>query len=101
MYGTVARMRAKQGHQAQLQALNEERRSNPGDGFVAAYVLQSDADPQEMWLMAVFESRDAYRKNAEAPDTDAQYRQMREHLEADPEWHDGEIVFGVGGGTAS
>ena len=93
MYGTVARMRVKPGHDAQMRALNEERQQNPADGFVGAYVLRSDADPQEHWIVAVFRDRDVYRRNAEDPATDAQYRRMREHLEADPEWHDGEIIF--------
>ena len=31
--------------------------------------------------------------NADSPAQDARYRQFRALLEADPEWHDGEIVL--------
>ena len=37
--------------------------------------------------------RDAYRANASDPEQDRWYRRMREHLDADPEWTDGELVY--------
>ena len=40
---------------------------------------------------ASFQDRGTYDANADDPAMDAQYREYRELLEADPEWHDGEI----------
>ena len=44
------------------------------------------------YVAVAFESEEAYRNNAATPEQDAWYRRMLEHLEGDPEWHDGEIV---------
>ena len=31
--------------------------------------------------------------NADDPEQDKWYQEMRQHLEADPAWHDGEIIY--------
>ena len=101
MYGTVARMRVKSGHELQLQALNDEWTQGRGrqvEGFVASYVLRPDERPDELILVAIFRDRDSYRANASDPEQDRWYRQMREHLESDPEWTDGELIFASTGG---
>ena len=58
---------------------------------LTATFFRSDEDPQTCWMVAVFESREAYRANAERPNQDVRYRLMRSCLEEDPEWHDGEV----------
>jgi quinol monooxygenase YgiN len=94
MYGTIARMRVKPGKEAEFVAFSRDRensRSVPGS--VNTYVYRMDADPNEYYLVAVFESRDAYVANANSPDQDAEYRKLLELLEGAPEWHDGEVVY--------
>jgi len=101
MYGTIARMHVKSNHQQQLQAMNDEWAQGRGrqvDGFVASYVLRPDDRPDELLLVAIFRDRDSYRANASDPEQDRWYRQMREHLQADPEWTDGEVYASTGGG---
>ncbi|MPZ23142.1 MAG: hypothetical protein GEU28_06270 [Dehalococcoidia bacterium] len=95
MYGTVARMKIKPGKLAELQRFTEESdRARGGiNGAIAYYVFQSDRDPDEMVLAAIFESKEAYRANAEDPKQDEWYQQMRQMLQGDPEWDDGEIVI--------
>jgi quinol monooxygenase YgiN len=96
MYGTVARMRVKPDHEQQLRAFNQEWTQERGqklDGFVATYVLKPDQQAHELILVAVFRDRESYRANASDPEQDRWYRMMREHLDADPEWSDGEFVF--------
>ena len=56
--------------------------------------------PDELILVAVFRDRESYRANADDPEQDKWYRQLREHLQADPEWTDGEVVFAGPGATA-
>src|SRR6266446_6563728 len=97
MYGTVARMRLKSNSDEQVQALNDEfarERGRKIEGFVASYVLRPDNRKDELILVAVFRDRASYRANAADPEQDRWYRRLREHLESDPEWTDGEVVFG-------
>ncbi len=95
MYGTVANLRLKSGSGPALVALMEEwgRERKPHvRGAVAGYVLQPDDRSSEAILVAVFEDRATYRANADDPEQDRWYRRVREHLEADPTWTDGEIT---------
>lgn len=95
MYGTVAKVRVKPGHEEQLEHMleqwNRDRRPQV-PGVVADYTFRLDRDPQELMLVAVFKDRKTFRTNAEDPEQDRWYRQMREHLESDPEWNDGEVI---------
>ena len=92
MYGTVARLRVKPGMTEQLEALSREWQSMTSAGLVSSTLYRMDADPNEVYLAVVFQDRESYRKNAEDSETDALYRRMREMLDADPEWHDGEVI---------
>jgi hypothetical protein len=40
----------------------------------------------------MFESREAYQANSATPEQGARFQRLRELMESDPEWHDGEIV---------
>jgi heme-degrading monooxygenase HmoA len=91
MYGTVARFRVKPGMEQKLQETMSGDENIPG--YVGAIVYKMDDNPNEMYLAVVFDSKEAYVKNADSPEQDARYREFREMLEADPEWHDGEVVY--------
>ena len=67
MYGTVARMRAKPGLGAQLEALQAEYDDLEIDGHVATHVYRLDADPDDYYLATIFRDRESYRRNAEDP----------------------------------
>jgi quinol monooxygenase YgiN len=91
MYGTIARLRVSPGKHDELRRFgSEEVDALPSLAF--QYVLQSDANPNEMWLVVGFESRDAYKTNAESPEQHERYLKFRALLDADPEWHDGEFI---------
>ena len=93
MYGTVARMTLKPGaEQRMLELMREEERAGiPGDRGTIVY--RSDRDPNEYYLAILFESREACVANASSPEMHQRYLQYRELLTADPEWHDGEVVY--------
>lgn len=94
MYGTVARMRVKPGKLDDLLTLvKEEDADGVIPGLTSQLVYQSDANPDEFYLAVVFDSKDAYWKNAQSPEQNARYLKMRELLAEDPEWHDGEVVY--------
>jgi quinol monooxygenase YgiN len=89
MYGTIARMKTKPGAMELLKKL-EMRRPK---GFLGSYVYQMDADPNELWMVVMFESKQAYMENADSPEQNEEYLQLRELLVEDPVWNDGEVVF--------
>ena len=89
MYGTIACISARPGA---LDALKEMEQRRPA-GFVASYIYQMDANPDELWMVVMFESREAYLANARSTEQNAEYRQARHYMESDPEWHDGVVVF--------
>lgn len=88
MFGTVARIRIKPGHEDDLARIAGEITATNPPGFVTNYVLRSKDDPQERWLIAIFESEQAYYDNASRPETNAQYERWMEITEGQPEWHD-------------
>lgn len=98
MFGTVARMRVKPGAEPLLMAWTEAMRGRDNavrasHGWLSTAIFRSLEDPLVFWMAVVFESREAYRENAERPNQDAQYIRLRSCLEADPEWHDGDVFF--------
>lgn len=91
MYGTVAKMKLKPGAEQKIMETMEGSQTGR-EGHVATYVFKSDADPNVHFVTTIFESKSAYKKFADSPAQDERFRQMRELLAAEPEWHDGEVV---------
>ena len=96
MYGTVAHLRIKPGAEEKLRQQLREFESIKVPGFKSTSIYRADANPNEYYMAVVFESKDAYHANANSPEQDARYRKMRELLDGDPEWHDGEIIHHSG-----
>jgi quinol monooxygenase YgiN len=91
MYGTVARLTIKPGKAEEVTRMGQEM-SAQIPGLVSEYVYRTDADPNELYLVVIFESERAYRDNANSPEQHARYEQYRSLLAADPEWHDGHVI---------
>ena len=94
MYGTVAHMRVKAGQQADLIKLIGEwnaERAPKISGAVSGYMVRLDNDPQDMIMIGIFENKDTYQANANDPEQDKWFRRIMEHLESEPQWHDGEF----------
>jgi heme-degrading monooxygenase HmoA len=96
MYGTIARMRLKPGAEEEIARLSREDAPQI-PGFAFQYVYRMDADPSEVYLVVAFESKEAYRANAESPEQNARYERFAALMEGPPEWHDGEIVYSYPG----
>src|SRR6266550_498061 len=92
MFGTVARYLLKAGHEKQFIDEMGSFEGDPPAGWMYHTIFRSTKDPNEIWLSVVFESEEAYRKNADSPDMDREYRRMLEHLQGEPEWHDGHVI---------
>jgi heme-degrading monooxygenase HmoA len=92
MYGSVARWRVKEGKEQELEQLAEELMRERPPGSNTVYVYRADADPREYWVASSWDSKEAYTTNSNTPQQDQRFRQLRDLMDSDPEWHDGEIV---------
>ena len=101
MYGTIARLQVQPGMEKQFLALFDEY--EPAEmpaGALGTYLYQMDRGTNEYYMAVLFEDEKSYLANAESPEQDARYRKLRAVLAADPEWHDGEVVFSLQRETA-
>jgi antibiotic biosynthesis monooxygenase (ABM) superfamily enzyme len=92
MYGTIMRARLKKDHVRDFLALGKEwdaRERRRAVGFSGSQILW-EKEPGRFALLVRFVDEESYRKNAASPEQDAFYRRMRECLEEDPEWIDGD-----------
>jgi quinol monooxygenase YgiN len=91
-YGTVARYRVKSGREDKFVEQMKEFESSPPSGWIYTTLFRSTTDPNEIWMSVVFESEESYRRNADSPGMGQQYQSMLEHLQGEPEWHDGHVI---------
>jgi quinol monooxygenase YgiN len=91
-YGTVAKYRVKPGHEEKFLAQMKAFEESPPPGWIYTTLFRADADSNEIWMSVVFENADLYKKNANSPEMTREYRAMLEHLQAEPEWHDGDVI---------
>ncbi len=90
MYGTIARLRVKAGKEDCLHELAAGEQFSPDQ--IAEYVYRSDSEPGIAYLVVAFTSEEAYRRNAERPETHASYERLLQYLDGEPEWRDGAII---------
>jgi quinol monooxygenase YgiN len=95
MYGTVARVRVQEAYADHFLENMNEIQVGRAPGQVAVYVYQMDKNSREYYLVAMFENKESYFANANSPEQGERFTKMMEMLEAEPEWHDGEIVYAV------
>ncbi len=93
MYGTVARMKLKPGGAEKMRTLNEAYKDLAIPGYVGTTVYQMDADADEVFLVVAFDSKESYTANANDPAQNERFQEMMAVLAAEPEWHDGEIIY--------
>ena len=92
MYGTVARWRVKAGKEQEFEQLLNDVTNEVPTGSRGVFLYRADADPLEYWVASQWDSKEAYTSNSSTPEQDGRYRRLRELMDSDPEWHDGEIV---------
>ena len=93
MYGTTARMRLTPGSEAMFRAHLGALQAYPTEGWICTTYSHSSADPLDVWLSVVYDSEESYRAAAESISQHALYIRLRSVLEADPEFHDGEVLY--------
>lgn len=92
MYGTIAKYRVKPGRDEEFLADLKRFEDSPPPGWVYHTIFRSVDNQNELWMSVVFESEDTYKQNADSPEMDREYRRLLEHLESEPEWHDGHVI---------
>lgn len=88
MYGTIAKMRLNRANVPALVTLLADQTSQI-EGILGSEVLVAE-ESDVAWLVVRFTDKAAYVANAESPEQNERYLQMRALLSDDPEWHDGE-----------
>jgi heme-degrading monooxygenase HmoA len=92
MYGTLMRGRLLPGKEQEIEAFaRRESEETRVEGHLGEYVLTSEKNPGEFLVLVLFDSKETYWKNAQSPEQDGRYRQLRALLATDPTWEDGEI----------
>jgi quinol monooxygenase YgiN len=99
MYGTIARFRIKPGVKDEFVKTMDSFDDQPISGWVADYYFQTDRDPDEFYLVAIFKDKETYVVNADSPGQHERYLKFRSFLVDDPEWHDGFILSATGPGA--
>jgi hypothetical protein len=90
MYGTVGRVRIKKEKQQEFLDTIMGQPNDSVAGFKQAFVMFPENREGEAILVAMFEDRDSYWKNANDPAQDERYREFSKYFEGEPEWSDGE-----------
>lgn len=62
------------------------------NGWQMSVVGTRKDNPEEIWGMVTWDTSERYYKNAESPEQDKDFQQMRKLLAADPEWFDCDVV---------
>jgi hypothetical protein len=96
MYGTIAHFRIRPGTRDEFIKVMDSFGDEPIAGWMADYYFQMDKDPEEFFLVAIFEDKESYLSNADSPEQHERYLKFRSFLVDDPEWNDGLIVSGTG-----
>ena len=98
MYGTIYRMNVKPGQEQRLVEVFKEwerERKPKVQGAVAGLLLKPDNHPGEFIGVVMFKDKAAYIANANDPEQDKWYLKLRDLLQDDPTWEDGEYVAGA------
>ena len=95
MYGTIARLRLQPGRENDLTEHLKRYDVTTLPGAVGTALYRADEGGSVYWLAVIFESKEAYQANADSPEQAERYGEFRSLLDADPEWHDGEVIHRV------
>ena len=96
MFGTVGHLRFDPANRDKLQQEMQDQAYLDVEGYRWGQFLLDENDPGHAVIVAVFEDRDTYFRNADDPAQDERYQRMRALLSEDPTWTDGEWSIAPG-----
>jgi hypothetical protein len=88
-------MQLKPGQKDALNSLMSDRRTEDAikaAGWEMSVTGTSKNNPDEVWGCVVWDTSERYYANAESPEQNAMYEQMRGMLASDPEWFDCDVL---------
>ena len=97
MYGTIFRMKVKSGQEQRVIEIfrDWERDQKPVvRGALGGMLMKPDAGSGELIGVAIFQDKESYVANADNPAQREWFGKLRDALEVDPVWEDGEYVAG-------
>jgi hypothetical protein len=59
-------------------------------------VYRAVNEPDVYYVAGVFESRASYEANSADPAQHTRFMELQSILAAEPEWHDGDVIFAAG-----
>jgi quinol monooxygenase YgiN len=92
---TFYKMQVQPGKLNDLKQLMEkwqQERKATALGWSGTIVGSSKSAPNEVWGAVSWDNTQNYMKNADSPEQNAWYQQMRALLAADPQWFDCDVV---------
>lgn len=69
----------------------EREQKSKATGFQQTVLVASNNDPNEFMAGVRWDNTANYMKNADRPEQDAWFRELRSNLASDPEWFDGTL----------
>jgi heme-degrading monooxygenase HmoA len=91
MFGTVGKAHIKPQNRATLlEVFDRQSYDQDVPGFVKSYVMFPENREDEVLIVAMFEDRATYYRNADDPAQNERYLEYRALLDDEPEWTDGE-----------
>jgi heme-degrading monooxygenase HmoA len=94
MYGTIARLKVKPGMEGQLlEEIRAEAEQAHMPGYIQQFLYRMDSEPDTYYLVVIFADKDSYVANANHPEQHERYLKLVSMLTAEPEWHDGDVVY--------
>ena len=92
MFGTVGRAHIKPENRERFAALMNDPKYADVPGYRHGYLMFPENRENEVIIVALFDDRESYFKNADDPAQHQRYVEYRALLEDDPEWTDGEWI---------
>ncbi len=94
MYGTVARLQVKPGMEQELrEQVRAEAEKAEMPGYIHQFLYRLDAGPNIYYLVVIVRDQESYMANANSPEQHERYLKLLTVLDAEPEWHDGHILY--------
>ena len=90
MYGTVGRAHVKPENRDRLLEVMMKPEYADVPGYRSAFLMFPENREDEVVIVAVFQDRESYFKNADDPVQHQRYLEYRALMEDEPEWSDGE-----------
>ena len=80
--------------QATIDLMNkwQAEQKSAAKGWIRTYLAAANDDPDSLMGVIVWDNTDNYVANANRPEQDAWYQQLRSNLASDPEWFDGHLL---------